>query len=172
MLNVTRLGKGTTFSRAAKRIQSFRGFSRGSARLEFPAVLFSPAFDDNFLVGVELNRVAPLSVQIAEETVLPSAEREVSHGRGDPNIDANVSRRRFVAEAARGGSAGSNTRGLVSISAAFEESQRFVHAVGVHKAEHGAEDFRICQIAGCRNVIENSRLHEVAGFGFADLRVA
>src|SRR5260370_26268482 len=69
--------------------------------LELAAVLFRPAFDDNFLVGIELDGVAALPVEIAEEAVLPSTEREVSHGGGDSNVDADISRGGFIAEAAR-----------------------------------------------------------------------
>ena len=68
-------------------------------------MLFGPAFDYDFLVGVELDGVAALAVEIAEEAVLPSAEGEVGHGRGDSDVDADISRRSFVAEAARGRSA-------------------------------------------------------------------
>src|SRR5260370_33906886 len=68
--------------------------------LELAAVLFGPAFDDNFLVGIELDGVAALPVVIAAEAVLPSNEREVSHRRGDSNVHAAISRRRFLPEPA------------------------------------------------------------------------
>src|ERR1022692_3119550 len=107
---------------------------RVNPRLEFSAVLFSPALYYDFLVGVELDGVAALAVEIAEEAVLPSAEGEVGHRRGDADVDADISRGRFVAEAARGGSARREQRRLIAVSAAFEESERFVHVIGVDEA--------------------------------------
>src|SRR5438309_9986863 len=74
--------------------------------LELARVLFCPALNNNFLVGIELDRVAALAVQIAEEAVLPSAEGEIRHGRGNANVDADIARGRFVAEAASRRSAG------------------------------------------------------------------
>src|SRR5450432_550364 len=140
--------------------------------LEFSAVLFGPTFDDYFLVGVKLDRVTALAVEIAEETVLPSAEGEVGHGRGDSDVDADVAGGRFVAEAACGRSARRKQRRLVAVGAAFEERKSFVHAVGVNKAEDGAEDFGVGEIAGGRNVIEDCRVHKVSGFVLRNLRAA
>jgi hypothetical protein len=42
-----------------------------------------PALDDDLGLGVELDAVAPLGVQVAEEAVAPAAERVVGHRRGD-----------------------------------------------------------------------------------------
>src|SRR5579864_5759833 len=90
--------------------------------LEFPAVLFRPALDDNFFVRIKLNSFPPLAVQIAEETVLPSAEREIGHGCGHADVDANVPRRRFIAEAARRRSARRKQRSLIAVCAALQKS--------------------------------------------------
>src|ERR1039458_9526859 len=140
--------------------------------LELAAVLFGPAFDDNFLVGVELDGVAALAVEIAEKTILPSAEREVSHGRGDADVDADISRGRFVAEAARGRSARRKERRLIAVGAALQEGASVVHVIGVDEAQHRAEDFGVSEIAGRGNVVEDRGLHEVARFVFRNLRVA
>ena len=72
------------------------------ALLELAAVLFGPTLDDNLLIGIELDSIAALAVKIAEEAVLPPAEGEIGHGRGDSDVDADISGGRFVAEAARG----------------------------------------------------------------------
>src|SRR5215467_3444567 len=66
--------------------------------LELPTMLFGPALDHNFLVGVELDRIATLSMQIAEEAVLPSAEWKIRHRRGNSDIDPNVAGWSLVAE--------------------------------------------------------------------------
>src|SRR6266567_1351826 len=140
--------------------------------LELAAVLFGPAFDHDFLVGVELYRVAALTVEIAEEAVLPSAEREVGHGRGDSDVNANVAGRRFIAETARRRSTRCEQGRLVAVGTAFEEGQRFVHVVSVNQAEHGTEDLGIREIAARGNIVENRWFHEIAGLVFRDLRVA
>src|ERR1051326_6059503 len=103
--------------------------------LKLSAVVFGPTLDDDFLVGVELNRVSALAVEIGKKAILPCAEREVGHGRADTNVDADIAGRGFVAEAARGRSARREQRGLVAVSAAFEEGEGFVHAVGMNEAE-------------------------------------
>src|ERR1700693_2561735 len=89
--------------------------------LKLAAVLFGPAFDYDFFVGVELDGVAALAVEVAEEAVFPSAEREVGHGRGDSDVDADVAGGGFVAGEARGRSARGEQRCLIAVGAAFEE---------------------------------------------------
>ena len=140
-------------------------------RLEFSAVLFGPAFDDYFLVGIEFDGIAALAVEVAEEAVLPSAEGEVGHGRGDSDVDADVSGGRFVTETAGGGTAGGEQRRLVTVDAAFEKGQGFVHVIGVHEAKNRAEDFGVGEIAGGGDVVENRRLHEVAVVVISDAGV-
>src|SRR3982751_5695404 len=73
--------------------------------LELARVLLGPALNHNFLVGVKLDGVPALTMEIAEKTVLPPAEREVGHGRGNSDVDADVAGGRLVAEPARGCSA-------------------------------------------------------------------
>jgi len=140
--------------------------------LELAAVLLGPAFDYDFLVGVELDGVPALAMEIAEETVLPSAEGKVGHGRRDSDVDTDVAGGSFVAEAARRRSARRKKRCLIAVDALLEKGESFVHAVGVNETEHGTEDFRVGEIAGRRNVVENRWVHEVAGFIFRNFRVA
>src|ERR1700728_1683444 len=42
----------------------------------------------------------------------------------------------------------------------------------MNKAEHGTKDLGVGEIAGCRNVVENRRLHEISRFIFRNLGVA
>src|SRR5436853_3061292 len=93
--------------------------------LELTAVLFRPALNDNFFVGVKLDSIAPLPVEIAKETILPSAERKISHGGGHADVDANVACWGFIAEAARRRSARREQRRLVAVCAALQEGQSF-----------------------------------------------
>src|SRR5277367_4233375 len=71
----------------------------GHFNSKLPRMLRSPALHHNLLLGIELNRVATLSMHDAEEAVLPPAEREVSHRSGDSDVDANVPRRSLIAKA-------------------------------------------------------------------------
>src|SRR5262245_37977349 len=52
-----------------------------------------PPGDRHLLVRVELDPVAPVRLQVAEETVLRAAEREIRHRRRDADIDADHRRR-------------------------------------------------------------------------------
>src|SRR5438132_14007136 len=79
---------------------NYRGHTEAPSELS--RILFCPALDDNFFLGVKLNLVSSLPVHNPKEAVFPSAEREIGHGRGDSDIDADVSGGRFIAEAARG----------------------------------------------------------------------
>src|SRR6478672_6686381 len=97
------------------------------ARLEFARVLFDPAFDHHFFIGVELDGVASLGVHVAKEAAFPSGEREVSHGRGYTDVDADVSGRSFVAKTARGGSARGEERRLIAVGTALQECDGFAH---------------------------------------------
>src|SRR5579872_3752495 len=50
-----------------------------------------PARHDDFLLGVKRDGIAAVRVEIAEEGILPTGEREKRHGSGDPDIDADHS---------------------------------------------------------------------------------
>src|SRR5579872_5386412 len=103
-------------------------------RLEFAGVLFSPAFDDDLFVRVELDGVATLRVHVTEETAFPSGEGEIGHGRGDADIDANVACGGLVTKPASCRTARSEKGSLVAVGAAFEEGDGLVHASGVDQA--------------------------------------
>src|SRR5437667_5032028 len=79
--------------------------SNTEAPSELARVFFCPALDYNLHLGIKLNRIATLPVHNPKEAVFPSAEREIGHGRGDSDVDADVSGGRFIAEAARGSAA-------------------------------------------------------------------
>src|SRR5258708_35611357 len=114
-------------------------------------MLLGPSLHDDFLVRIELNRVTTLAVKISEEAVLPSAEREVCHRGGDSNVDPDISRRRFVPKPPCSRSARRKQRRLITVSAAFEERQSFVHAIGVNQAQHRTEGYGIGKNPGRRD---------------------
>ena len=123
--------------------------------LELAAVLLCPALDNNFLVRVELDGVSSLPVQVAEKTILPSAERKIGHGRRNTNVDPDIPCRSLVTELPRCGPAGCEQRCLVAIGTAFQKGERLIHVIGMHEAEHWSEDFGIGDLAAGRHVVEN-----------------
>src|ERR1700746_1467645 len=104
--------------------------------LEFARPLLWPALDHHFFVRVELDGIAPLAVQRAEKAVFPPAEWEIRHGRGYPDVNADISRRRVVAEATRGSAAGGKDRGCISVCAAREDFNGLIYGIGVDQAQH------------------------------------
>src|SRR5438876_3217636 len=78
---------------------------RTENRSELSRMFFCPALDYNLLLSIKLSPIATLPVHNPEETVFPAAEREIGHGRGDSDVDADVSGGRFIAEAAHGSAA-------------------------------------------------------------------
>src|ERR1700730_2571410 len=103
-------------------------------KLKFARFLARPALHDDFRFGVELHGVAPLSVQNTEETFFPSAERKISHGRGDADVDANISGGRFLAKLSGSSAAGRKKRSLISIRTAAQKFQGRIDGIDVHKA--------------------------------------
>jgi len=95
--------------------------------LKLARFLARPALDDDFGFGEKFNGVASLAVEDAEEAFFPSAEREIGHGCGDADIDADIPGRRLIAEFAGGGAAGGEERGLVAVGAAAQKIHGFVN---------------------------------------------
>src|SRR5208282_3429984 len=128
---------------------------------ELARLLLRPALDDNFFLGVELDRIPSLSMHDAEETVFPSAEREVCHGRRHANVNSNIARRSFIAEAARRRPARGKQRCLVAKRTAGHQLHCLVHVTGMNQAQHRAKDFRVRQFAARRHAVEHGGLHEI-----------
>src|SRR5208283_6086558 len=100
-----------------------------SARSELAGFLARPALNHDFGVGVKLHRVFALGVQYTEEAFFPSIEGEIGHGRGDADVDSDVSGRRFVAELARRCATGCEKRSLVAIGALADELDGFIDGI-------------------------------------------
>src|SRR2546421_11598846 len=94
------------------------------AKLEFAGMFLCPALDDNFLVGVELDRVATLPVHVAEEAVFPATIREVRHRRGNADVDANISSRRVMTGAWRRRGTRTEERRLIAAEVSGKDRQR------------------------------------------------
>src|SRR5258708_7859651 len=143
-----------------------------SSPLEFAGVVFGPAFDYHFFVGVELDGVAALAVHVAKKTVFPAAEREVRHWCGDADVDADISSRSLVTKTPRSRAAGSEQRRLVAKRILLQKIHRFVHIICVNQAEHRAEDFGVRECAVCRNTVEDRGFHEISRFLAGNFGVA
>src|SRR3989440_9085414 len=92
------------------------------AKLEFAGMFLCPALDDNFLVGVELGRVATLAVHVAEEAIFPATTREGRHRRGNAAVDPDISGRRFIEEAARRRATRSEYGSLIAVRIVVQET--------------------------------------------------
>src|SRR5262245_61233298 len=123
------------------------GIACSTALSEFAAPLSRPSLDDDFLLGIEVNRIPALRVKIAEETILPTGERKIRHRSSDANVDPDVACTDFVPELAGSGTARREKASHVSVTAAIHELDRFIDRSHPHHAEHGTEHLGLCQLA-------------------------
>src|SRR6185503_19770618 len=108
--------------------------------LEGPRPLGGPALDHDLLVGVELDGISSLSVKIAEEAALPSAEGEHRDRRRDAEVEAEVPHLRFVPELAGRSAAPGEEARLVAERRPVDQLDGFVHGPDVDHPEDRAED--------------------------------
>src|SRR5262245_7817272 len=83
-----------------------------------------PPRHDDLLVGVELVGVPSLGLQVAEEAVPRAAERELRHGRGDADVDADHRRGRQACVLARRLAAGGEDRRRVRVGMRTHDRDR------------------------------------------------
>src|SRR5580692_67543 len=105
-------------------------FKKHDNQSELARVFFGPAFNYYFFLGVELDGIAALAVQDAEEAVLPSAEREIGHGRGHADVDSDIAGGRFIAETSSRRTARCKQRRLIAVLASLEKREGFVQIAG------------------------------------------
>src|SRR6185295_2918481 len=84
-------------------------------KLEVDARVSKPSRNRNFLVGVEIERVAAVDLEVAEEAVARAAEGEVGHRRRDADVDADHRRGGPMAEFSGRLAAGREDRGGVRV---------------------------------------------------------
>jgi hypothetical protein len=77
-------------------------------------------------LGVKLNAVATLTVQIAKEALVPAAEREEGHWRGNANIDANVAGVCLVPELTGAGATAGKNASHIAVAAFIDPSMVLV----------------------------------------------
>src|SRR5215510_10648017 len=100
--------------------------TRPRSRSEFPRPLLGPALDHDLLLSEELDRIPALSVEIAEEALTRTAEREPSHRRGDSDVDAHIADFGFVAKFSRAGAARRKEARLIAVGAGVDKRDRLV----------------------------------------------
>src|SRR3954468_18208842 len=76
-------------------------------------VVAVPSGQHALLARVEHHAFDALHVQVAEEALVPAAEAEESHGRGDADVNAEHARLDVADELARARSAGGEDAGAV-----------------------------------------------------------
>src|SRR5262245_59114142 len=140
--------------------------------LEGTRPLRGPALDHDFLVGVELDRVPPLGVEIAEETAFPSAEGEHRDRRRDAEVDPQIAYLGLVPELAGGGAAPREEARLVAERRAVDERDRVVHRADVDQPQHGSEDLGLRDRPPGRHVAEDRGTHEGSALAAVDPGVA
>src|ERR1035438_10092163 len=111
-----------------------------SASLTRPTL--TPALDDYLLFGIELDSVASLGMEIAEEARLPSAEWKVRNGCCHANVDADVPGGSFVLETPRRRAIGGEQRRSVAVLALLDDGNGVFKRIRVYEAQNRAEDFR------------------------------
>src|SRR5262249_1227292 len=115
--------------------------------LEDAGPLLRPALYDDLLVGVELDRVAPLSVEISEEAALPTAEGEKCDWGCHPDIDADVADLRLVAKLARRCSAARKQTRLVAVARSVHNLNRLVDILDLDQAKHWTKNLGLGDFA-------------------------
>src|SRR3954453_22057785 len=84
------------------------------------------AAGDRLLARVEVDGVGAVGVQVAQEAVLPAAEREEGHRRRDADVDADHPGLDFVAEAADGRAVLGEYRGAIAEARCVDDRDRVV----------------------------------------------
>src|SRR5262249_172762 len=102
--------------------------------------LLQPARDDDLLVGVELDAVASMRLEIAVERPLGTAEREVRHRRGHADVDAEHAGLDAIAVLACPLAARGEDAGRVAQLVLAHDRHRLVEVLRAHDAQHRAED--------------------------------
>src|SRR4029079_5320534 len=102
-----------------------------------------PARDRDLLVGVELEGVAAVDLEVAEEAVARAAEGEVGHRRGDADVDPDHRGGRMARELARGLAARGEDRRRVGVRMRMKQGDRIVERLDRVDRRHRSEDLLV-----------------------------
>src|SRR5581483_9103786 len=98
-----------------------------------------PPARDGLLARVEVDRVGAVRVQVAEERVLPPAEREEGHRRRDADVHPDHAGLDLVAVAAHRRARLGEDRGAVAEPARVDDADRLVQRGGADHAQDRPE---------------------------------
>ncbi len=76
-----------------------------------------PAGERCFLAGVKMDALGALEVEVAEERLVPTGEREPRHRGGDADVDADHAGVEMLFELAGGVAVAGEDRGAVAVGA-------------------------------------------------------
>src|SRR5690242_4860930 len=128
----------------------------------------APSLNDDFLVGIELDRIATLGMHDAKEAIFPAAEGKIRHRCGYADVNADVPGRGLVTKFSRCRSAGGKERSLVAERAARQKLECLVNSVGMDQAEHRPEDFSVSQGTVRGKPIQQCGANKVSGLVLGD----
>ena len=117
---------------------------------------------DGLLAGVEVDRVAAVGVEVAEERALPAREREEGHRGGDADVHADHADLDVVPVAADGRARLGEDRRAVAVRRGVHDVDRLVERGGVDDRQHRAEDLLAGDVHVGRDAVEDRRADERA----------
>src|SRR5438105_14586227 len=103
-----------------------------------------------------------VDVQVAEQRVLPAAERVVRNGYGDGDVHADHPGLHLELELTRDAAVSRKDRGAVPVWILVDESHGFLIRVDARDAEYGAEDLVVVGFRARLDVVEKRRREEEA----------
>src|SRR5690606_12107225 len=106
-----------------------------------PPARSQPAGGDHLAVGVEVDGVFAVGVEVAVKGIAPAGKGEDRHRRGHADVDAQHPRLRVAPESpGRRAAAGKDDR-AVAVGGPVDEADPFLHVLDPHRGQHGAKDF-------------------------------
>src|SRR4029453_18570611 len=135
--------------------------ARGPLRRD-AARRLEPPRDDDLLVGVELDRLPAVGLEVAEEGSLGAAEREERHRRRDPDVDAEHAGLDPLAVLARPLAAAGEDAARVAEIVTAHDLDRLVEVLRPHQTQHRAEDLLAADRRLRLHVAEDRRAEEEA----------
>src|SRR6266516_149273 len=129
----------------------------------------SPPRDDHFLIGVKLNRVLPVSLEIPEERTLGASKREERHGRRDADVHADHADADAIAELARGLAALREDGRRIREPRAMHHLDPLVQVADMAHGRHGTEDLFLADRHVGLHAIEDGGADKVAARVLLDL---
>ena len=122
-------------------------------------------------MGEEIYGIPALTVEVAEETVLPTAEGEECHRGSDTDVNADVSDLCLITELSGGCAATCKETCHIPVTPTVDERDRIVDSVNMNESENRSEDFSAGNIALRIEVTENRWTDEVSIFAPGDTRI-